>query len=160
MQVLIFRHAERMHAHSDDPPLSPKGQKQAHGLPSLIEQFQFPTPSKIICSPKVRAIQTMEPLAEKLNIPLQIQNDLNERQNSEHADVFSKRIKRFIDYIENQSGIIFLVSHLDWIEEALIQIPSDTNLNTAKYQTWPPGQSIEFEIVDGLWTHPKMRSLP
>lgn len=159
MQVLIFRHAERMHAHSDDPPLSQRGLMQANALPNLIEQNQFPAPSKIICSPKVRAIQTMEPLSEKLKIPLQIQTDLNERQSSEHADVFSKRIKRFIDYIEKQSGIIFLVSHLDWIEEALIHIPSDTNLNTAKYQTWPPGQSIEFEIVDSLWTQAKMRSL-
>lgn len=160
MQVLIFRHAERQHAHSDDPPLSDRGFRQSQNLVKLVQESKIPSPTKIICSPKLRAIQTFESLAENLKIPLQVQLELNERQNSENGDVFAKRVKKFLDGLENYSGVIFVVTHLDWIEEALIHITSDVNLNTSNYQAWPPGQSVEFEIADGLWMHAKIRSLP
>lgn len=164
MQILLFRHAEKQFAHSENPPLSRRGHGQAEKLAELVLNKTLPFPTKIFASPKLRAIQTFQPLAQKTGINLQVLTELDERNSSEHADVFSKRVKRWVDLYEkppqSPAGVIYVVSHLDWLMEALIHIHSDTNLNTPLFQNWSPAHGLEFEVIDNLWTHLKHRSLP
>ncbi len=164
MQILLFRHAEKQFSHSEDPPLSARGMNQALKLAELVLQKDLPLPTKIFASPKQRAVQTLQPLAQKTGIQLQIMNELDEKTSSEHAEVFSKRVKRWVDQFEKPQqpplGVVYVVSHLDWLMESMIHIHSDTNLNTPIFQNWAPAQGLEFEVIDKLWTHLKHRSIP
>ncbi len=153
----MFRHAERENSGSSNPPLSSHGLKQAQKLVEDIDLNVLPRPSKLLCSPKLRAQQTFRQIESHLGIPLQIQPDLDERQSSEPIDLFTRRVQRFLNSFEGQAGVIYFVSHLDWIEEALRLIPSDADLLHDRYQTWMPAQSLEFEYQDGLWQHPVLR---
>jgi hypothetical protein len=74
---------------------------------------------------------------------------LTELHDGEPRKHMSERIQKFISYLEKQTGVIFLCSHFDWIEEFLIQVPCDQDL--FRYGSWAPGQYMVFEIQEGLW---------
>lgn len=151
MQILLFRHAERENTGVENPPLSARGQKQAQMLGLRFQSGAFPRPLKIFVSPKIRTHQTLQPLAELAGTDLQLTPELDERQNSESAAQFIQRVRRFLTFLEKQTGVIYLCTHLDWIEEALIAISSSEDLLSEKYQAWAPAQFIEFDVQDGLW---------
>lgn len=73
------------HAHAGDPlawggddadrPLSARGQKQSDRLARFLERRGF-RPDAIISSPKVRAVQTAEPLAKRLGLEILVDRRL------------------------------------------------------------------------------------
>jgi len=73
------------HAHAGDPlawggddadrPLSARGQKQSDRLARFLERRGF-RPDAIISSPKVRAVQTAEPLAKRLGLKILVDDRL------------------------------------------------------------------------------------
>jgi len=158
MRVLMFRHAERENSGSSNPPLSARGLKQAQKLVEEIDLTILPRPTKLLSSPKLRARQTFQQIQDKLGVEIQIHPDLDERHNFESADLFVRRIQRFLSYLEQNPGVIFFVTHLDWIEEALRLIPSEADLTSEKFQSWLPAQSMEFEIHDRLWAFQNLRN--
>lgn len=151
MQIYLFRHAERENSGQGNPPLSSRGFKQAQELARQQAAGLFTKPGKLLVSPKVRTQQTFSPLAESLGVELVMTPELDERLSSENASQFAARVKRFLAYLERQSGVIYVCSHLDWIEEAMIAIPSDTDLLAEKFQAWAPAQYTEFDVREGLW---------
>jgi broad specificity phosphatase PhoE len=69
------------HAHSEYSPdemrgLSAAGQPNARRVADLLEHAGI---SRIVSSPYTRAIQTVQPLAERLGISIEIEADLRER---------------------------------------------------------------------------------
>ena len=155
-KVFIFRHAERENTGTDNPPLSLRGHSQALALVRMINERSFAKPTRLFCSPKLRAVQTLFPCAQSFSLPLTERRELDERQTTENASQFSQRIQTQLSWLESsgghsQSPVTFVVSHLDWIEEALTFIPSDTDLLKTEYQAWSPLQFLGFEISDGLW---------
>lgn len=153
----MFRHAERENSGSSNPPLSERGLRQALKLVEEIDLNLLPRPSKLFSSPKLRSHQTFQQIQSKLGVPIQIQTDLDERHNFESHELFSKRVRRFLMQIENETGTVFFVTHLDWLEEAVRVIHSDTDLLSEQYQTWLPAQSMEFEVQDRLWIFQQLR---
>ncbi|MFN7727877.1 MAG: SixA phosphatase family protein [Bdellovibrio sp.] len=151
MQIFLFRHAERENSGAGNPPLSARGLKQARELAKLRESGAFPPAGKVLVSPKIRTQQTFAPLAESLELQLAMTPELDERLSSESASQFASRVKRFLGYLERQTGVLYVCTHLDWLEEAMIVIPSDTDLLAEKFQTWAPAQFIEFDVREGLW---------
>lgn len=160
MIVVLFRHAEKQNSPSNNPPLSDRGLLQAEKILHDILNGELPTPSKILCSQKMRTQQTMQATANKLNLEIQIDPLLDERRSGENLEQFHKRIAQALHTYEKLSGVLFLVTHFDWIEEALPQIHCDTDLNQSRFYSWSPAQHIEFEIHDGLWQFKKMRGSP
>lgn len=160
MQILLFRHAERANTGGDNPSLSPRGQGQARALLQMIENKKLETPQRMICSPKLRAQKTFEGVAKNLSLDLQTWEDLDERQSNENNALFSARVRRCLDALSTQSGCIFVCTHVDWIEEALIFIPSDSDLNQTRYMSWAPGQFMEFEVQNEVWHLTKQGVLP
>ena len=80
MPVFLVRHAhagEREDWEGDDRqrPLSKKGWKQARGL---VEQLQPLGVRRLISSPYVRCVQTLEPLAERLGLEVEKDDRLAE----------------------------------------------------------------------------------
>jgi 8-oxo-dGTP diphosphatase len=80
--VLLLRHAragKRWEWEGDDRlrPLDKKGKRQARGLVGLLEAYPV---DRILSSPYVRCVQTVEPLSEALGVPLEQAIELAEGQ--------------------------------------------------------------------------------
>ncbi len=152
MKLVLFRHGEKQSERTSDPLLSHKGEQQAKALKQYVQQGILPKPNRLIISPKIRTAMTFSPLAQSLPLHLEKSNALDERSNQEEASDFKKRILQFIENIskpvdqkENEQ-IIFICSHLDWIEEFLDLLPSDSDLFQIPDFRWTPGAYLVFEF--------------
>lgn len=167
MKLLLFRHAEKEmsqgFATRNNPPLSKNGHNQALKIVEMIELISAKDPSTkpevIFSSPKIRAVQTLTPLAEKFGIKVQQSEELFERHHDETSAEFANRVKSFLEWLQSLNKTVFVVTHFDWLDAAMIAIPCDTNLNSAEYQHWSPAQSMEFKIKNELWHLIKLREL-
>jgi len=80
VRLLVVRHAsagERARWKGDDRlrPLDSRGRSQARGLVSLLEPFH---PERLVSSPYVRCVQSLEPLAAARDIPIEPRDELAE----------------------------------------------------------------------------------
>jgi phosphohistidine phosphatase len=71
-QLHLLRHAdagdpEAWHRPDSERPLSPKGRRQADAIAGHLRSIGF-APDAVLTSPKVRAVQTAEPLADALGV--------------------------------------------------------------------------------------------
>ena len=73
----LVRHAHALWTPDDNRSLSIQGTKDAHQVADVLQVYPI---AKIYSSPYRRAIQTIEPLAARLNLPVQIEPDLRERR--------------------------------------------------------------------------------
>ncbi len=147
MQIWIFRHAERDAQIFNDPPLSLRGTMQSQHLVSLVQKKTLPTPDKIFSSPLQRALMTFQPLSGAMTLPLQKTSDLSEKQNLESKNQFALRIHHYLDHLTTSLSTYFLVTHLDWIEEALHYFEDNHHLGFAS-AAWAPGQYLGLEISE------------
>jgi 2,3-bisphosphoglycerate-dependent phosphoglycerate mutase len=94
-KIYIIRHCEA-EGQSFDSVLTKNGFGQATELSKFFSQFQI---DRIISSPFLRAIQSIQPLATKLNIEIEIQNQLSERTLSSEnlLDWFDKLKATYVD---------------------------------------------------------------
>ncbi|MFN7262524.1 MAG: phosphoglycerate mutase family protein [Pseudobdellovibrionaceae bacterium] len=159
MEFILLRHAEKQSGFQEDPPLTEKGLLQAQVLSRLILGSELPQPSRLLASPKKRALQSLEAVAQKLGHNVVISQDLLERKDNETRDEFRSRIQRFLQEIPKATGVTYVCSHVDWIFEALKLLPSDADLQTLPYQSWPTGHYMIFEWDHGLWRFIKQGDL-
>jgi broad specificity phosphatase PhoE len=78
--VLLVRHARagsRKHWQGPDieRPLSKKGRHQAEGLVDMLTRYPI---QRILSSPYVRCMQTVQPVAEKLKLEIELRPELAE----------------------------------------------------------------------------------
>lgn len=157
MKLVLFRHGEKAFDGSNNPPLSLHGLEQGAHIFSMVNSQALPTPAEIWVSPRLRTQQTMQFLAKKTSLTPVIKEDLDEKLPGETAFHFRDRIGKVIRDIRERSTdshaaqSLFLCSHLDWIEEFLIQAPSDTDLSSPVYHHWGSAQFMIFDIQDGLF---------
>lgn len=151
MILILFRHAERESSGIEDPGLSSRGQKQAQDLVELSKKLG--APNKIWVSPKKRAQESFRPLSLAQNLPLQIEKNLNERTPQESSLDFRKRVEHFLSQLSVEQGCIYICTHLDWIEEALLYFDSDVDLLAAQFQNWKTGQYLKLRHDDGVWVY-------
>lgn len=151
MKVYLFRHAERTSDPQRGRALTAQGFRQAQRITEKVLNAELEKPDRLLVSPQSRSQDTFEHLSQNLQLKLQIHSDLNERVSGESAEQFALRVRRFINEIAQSSRTTFFCTHLDWIEEALIAIPSDVDLLHPRFQPWTPGNFIAFDIRDGIW---------
>ncbi|HLH46005.1 MAG TPA: phosphoglycerate mutase family protein [Acidimicrobiales bacterium] len=80
MPVLLVRHAhagsrEEWHGEDAERPLSKKGRRQADSLVGMLESH---APQRILSSPFVRCVQTVQPLADRLGVTVEVAEELAE----------------------------------------------------------------------------------
>ena len=78
MQLLLVRHAlphRSDHGRGADPELSEIGVEQAARLPAALARFPL---SRLVSSPQRRSVQTAEPVAAGLGLPIDIDERLAE----------------------------------------------------------------------------------
>jgi probable phosphoglycerate mutase len=78
VQLLLVRHALPLRSEpgqGSDPDLSPEGVEQAARLPEALSRFPI---TRLVSSPQVRAVQTGQPVADKLGLPIEVDERLAE----------------------------------------------------------------------------------
>ncbi|MCV7422521.1 histidine phosphatase family protein [Mycobacterium yunnanensis] len=78
MQLLLVRHALPLRSEAgqgSDPDLSPDGVEQATRLPDALKRFPI---TRLVSSPQRRALQTGQPVAEALGLPIEVDERLAE----------------------------------------------------------------------------------
>jgi 2,3-bisphosphoglycerate-dependent phosphoglycerate mutase len=72
----LIRHAHAKWTPDEERPLSAQGMRDAIGVADALRAMSI---SRIVSSPYRRAVQTVQPLAERLNLAIEIEPDLRER---------------------------------------------------------------------------------
>ena len=159
MQLILLRHAHKGLTPAADPELSTPGFKQAQKLVEIIEQKRLPPPNKCWVSEKIRTKQTIEAASQKFKSTIEASDLVNLRSFNETAEEFQQRIKKMISMLNSTaqdsrtaSHAHYLCTHYDWIEDALVFIPSPTDLTSFEFSSWAPAQYIHFEIINSIWT--------
>lgn len=154
MDLILLRHAEK-EFFGGDPFLSDRGREQARRLP-----IEWGAPAvasvSLISSPKRRALETLQPLAEAWGRNVVVDAALDERRPGESGADFSTRVRRSIESFEAAppGELLVLCSHLDWIEEFRLALACVEDLTRYPYDHWPSSQSLHLsrEGTDRPWT--------
>ncbi|MGE2837121.1 histidine phosphatase family protein [Mycobacterium sp. SMC-4] len=78
MQLLLVRHALPLRSEpgqGSDPRLAPEGVAQAKRLPDALARFPI---TRLVSSPQVRAVETAQPVADALDLPVEVDERLAE----------------------------------------------------------------------------------
>jgi broad specificity phosphatase PhoE len=78
VQLLLVRHALPLRSEvgqGADPDLSPEGVEQANRLPDALKRFPI---TRLVSSPQRRALQTGQPVADALGLPMEVDERLAE----------------------------------------------------------------------------------
>ncbi|GAB7067728.1 histidine phosphatase family protein [Mycobacterium hodleri] len=78
MQLLLVRHALPLRSEAgqgSDPDLSAEGVEQANRLPDALKRFPI---TRLVSSPQRRALQTGQPVADALGLPIEVDERLAE----------------------------------------------------------------------------------
>lgn len=151
MRLVLFRHAEKQNDGTANPKLSTYGLQQALKLAQEVNLKKIPIPQVLMASPRIRAQQTFDPLSKKLGLKISISQLLNERQPSETAVDFRRRIQELLVLLQmdfQKNECLFLCTHYDWVEEFLTIIECSTDLT--KYSNWASAQWLWLDKKD-LW---------
>lgn len=156
MKITLLRHGNRDLTMSSDGGLNRAGNDLAAGLPSKIEpNGNLPKPTQLISSPKKRAQETLLPMSKALELPLLTEEDLDERRTNESSVEFRSRVKNYLELLPNKyksSDVVCLCTHSDWLDDAMIVLPSDIPQPIAE-SGFACGEYRSFEFKDGLWVY-------
>lgn len=121
MPVLLIRHADAgsrsdWHGADRDRTLSSKGRRQAKALVPALEKY---TPTRLLSSPYERCVQTLQPGAAALDLPIEISEELAEGHSTEALGL-----------IRSLSGeAVALCTHGDVIPDVLTALADEDRLD-------------------------------
>lgn len=117
--LVIIRHAHRDTSKGQElnNGLSDKGRKQVRNIFDFyFERFPEVEKPVLFSSARRRCIETLEPLARKLERRLVVNPLLLEQTEKETSAQFKQRIRRFKkDWEKSSSELTIICSHGDWI---------------------------------------------
>jgi len=127
--LILVRHAHRDNSRRElDNGLTEKGKKQAQwirkfALSRMKEEGWEKSQITLISSPKVRCLETLEPLAKSLEIKILASNDLLEMQNRESLEQVDQRIHHFLhQWTQKSTDVTLICSHGDWLPMAAFHL--------------------------------------
>ncbi len=155
MNLVLLRHATRSGlapSIGTEFPLNSVGLAQAEDFATEVESLKaLPRPTCLVSSPKLRARQTLLPLARASSLEIKIMAELDERHDNETFNSFEQRIRGVIDLIQKRfakskapTDTIYVCSHLDVLEAAARLWPTDFSERESQ-ATW---STLEYQIFD------------
>lgn len=143
MTLFVARHADagaRAEWTDDDRlrPLSARGEAQSRGIADLLVRHG---PSRILSSPALRCVQTVEPLADKLGLEVTVDDRLFE-------GVGGDDVRSFVADLDTESTVC--CSHGDVIPMLLHHLV-DLGMRPERGLVWQKGSVWAIERVDGRW---------
>lgn len=144
MPVFLVRHAKassRYRWEGDDRlrPLTKKGREQARQLMEALAPLE---PERILSSPYIRCMQTMEPLAEKLGLPIEATEAL--------AEGHTPSALHLLRSLTDQSAVA--CSHGDVIPEVLWALGDRDGIDLPADMRWPKGSTWRLDGAGGRFT--------
>lgn len=131
MTLLLVRHAVALRRRDWSKPdalrpLTPRGIQQAEALPGLFADYAV---DRILSSPSVRCVETMQPLAARLGLPVEELPQLAEGAGAVAATL-----------LRDLPGVVVVCSHGDVLPELLAVLSpaavGDDEVPCAKGSTW------------------------
>jgi broad specificity phosphatase PhoE len=139
---------------SSDGGLNQIGKDLAMGLHGRLRpQGDLFVPTDLIASPKKRAQETLLPLSKALNMQLKTDIGLDERQHDETSAEFRLRVKNYLVAVlkkHDSSAVVYLCTHADWLEDAMLTLPSDIPTFVAE-SGFACGEYRAFEFNGEIW---------
>ena len=144
MSLYLVRHAKAGSRRNwDGPdharPLSGKGRRQAEGLVHLLADRPV---QRVLSSPYVRCVQTVEPLAEKLGLTVEEAPSLAEGAAPSEAVELLRALA---------SSTAVLCTHGDLIPPVLDTLAATEGLPLPPGYPFAKGSVWELEVVTGRW---------
>ncbi|MGH9067083.1 MAG: SixA phosphatase family protein [Acidimicrobiales bacterium] len=152
MPILLVRHAEAGHRsdwHGDDSrrPLSPAGRGQARLLARALAPMG---PSRILSSPTARCVETVEPLSERLGLPVEETDDLAEG-----------RAAAAVGLVRSLAGhTVVAVSHGDVIPEVLGALAREDGMHLPPTVEWAKASTWVLASAGGRFVSAGYRDPP
>jgi broad specificity phosphatase PhoE len=154
VRLYVVRHAHAGHRSSwsgDDRlrPLSKKGRRQAKALATELADADL---VRLLSSPSVRCVETLEPLAEKVGFP--VEDDRRLAEGSDCDDVLG-----LVEELRRAGGNAAICSHGDVIPELLSRL----RINGIVFHhdlTWPKGSVWALTSNGAHWTDADYLHLP
>jgi phosphohistidine phosphatase SixA len=116
--LILVRHAHRETdgGRDRDNGLSPRGKVQAKFIARYF-RMRFPKQSPVLLSsPKLRCIETLFPLSDKLGIEMKVLDLIAEQEGTTKS--FILRVEKFLRWWKTQGPPLLVVcSHGDWIPQ-------------------------------------------
>jgi len=153
MSLLVVRHTRAgSRRHWDGPdekrPLSGRGRRQAAGLVNLLAPF---APTRILSSPYVRSVETVEPLSEKLGLPVELSDALAEGAPAGDVVALGRRLT---------GSTAVLCSHGDVIFALLDALARDDGLKLPKQYECAKGSTWELHAHKDRFTSARYLPAP
>lgn len=136
--LILVRHAHRdkPNGGADDNGLSTKGQAQAEALKKFFLKKYPRTLPLLVSSPKQRCVETLMPLAQKLDLEVEIMKQLGE------GDSLKTKIHKFFEWWQKEAPtLVVACSHGDWIPE-FIELTAGARLVCSKASWCELGESV------------------
>lgn len=123
-QLIIVRHAHRDKpaplGRKADNGISKKGRGQAKKVARLYTKLLGRQQAELISSPKVRCVETLQPLAKNLKTKIATHKALDEQSDEETVEDYRETVAQFIKgWMKSKSPVTIVCSHGDWIPLAL-----------------------------------------
>lgn len=150
-QFIIVRHAHRDKpaplGRKADNGVSDKGKVQAKKVAKLYKKLLGSQKAELISSPKVRCVETLEPLAKKLKAKIAIDKALDEQSEEDSVEAYRESVGDFIKvWMKSKSLVTIVCSHGDWIPLALeILLGAGFELKKGGWAQFEYGQK-KFEL--------------
>lgn len=126
--LILVRHAHRDNSRRErDNGLTAKGHAQARNLRKFFAaRFGVKGPKGslwLVSSPKVRCLQTLEPLAKITGRPVDVHPWLDEQGPRETHECMVERVHAFLDeWTHSRVSTTVLCSHGDWLPMAAFHL--------------------------------------
>lgn len=122
--LVLVRHGHRDNTKRElDNGLTDKGKEQARNIKryfsSRFSEEDLKTGLWFVSSPKVRCVETLQPLAKAFDRPVDIHPGLDEQNAREAGAAMEARVQTFLaEWKKSGVGVTVLSSHGDWIPVA------------------------------------------
>ncbi len=144
MALYLVRHANAG-SRSDwdgpdrDRPLSDKGRRQAQGLVHLLADRPV---RRVLSSPYLRCVQTVEPLAEKLGVPVEEVAALAE-------DAAAADAVELLRALDGTTAVV--CTHGDLVPPILDTLAASDGLPLPPGYPFAKGSTWELDVLNGRW---------
>ena len=142
LTILLVRHAKAGSRHKwdgddRDRPVSPAGRAQAEALVPLLEGYKA---RRVLSSPFVRCVQTVEPLAERLGIEVETRDELLEGADVEDTIGLLRELK---------GTTSVLCTHGDIVPAVLDELVREDGMRRRGPDRWPKASTWVLEFAKG-----------
>lgn len=154
--LILMRHGSRDLTGLDR--LTAEGREQAMRLTRDVQEKRLPRPTRLIATPRKRSQDTLRLLADDLLLKIEIDAGCDERLPAETVPDFESRVRHWIQSdrlrASDPAEVTLVVSHLDWLETAVIFLESDES-ELEQSEPWTPASRRVYFYQDGLWRRRK-----